>query len=261
MAITRAPSGTASSSLTANASPNVKGSWVEVIASTPEDVKGFFLITNNAGTASTRISVDIGTGAAAAETVLVADIHWSMGETLRVNNPCFYLPVAIPSGTRVSARAASSTGGAASIGTTMHLFGGSGGGTCVTYGVSSNQATQVDPGGVANTLGAYSQITAATTADINYLSVIMDLNANTAPQTNLYELWLATGGAGSETPVVQRISFGSNGNADHCFPVVHSFPITIPSGTRLAVAGRCDNTDATDRLCRVSIIGFSAVPN
>lgn len=260
MAITRAPSGTSVTTLTADGAANTKGAWAEVVASTSEDVKAIWIVTNNTGTQGTRISVDIGTGAAAAEVVKIADIHWSNGDSARDNVPNLYIPISIPSGTRIAARCSSSSGGATNISVVLYLIGGSGGGTCVTYGVTTNQAVQVDPGGTINTKGAYSEITASTTADIAFLAVLIDMNVNAAPAGALFDVYIATGGAGSEADIIPRISWSSNAGSDHWTPVVHMFPVTIPSGTRISAAGMSSTNDATDRLFRVSLIGCTAVP-
>ena len=258
MAIVKVPSGSPYTSCTADAAANTKGAWAEMVASTSNAVKGFWVVCLS-GIASHRMSIDIGTGAAASEVVLIADIHWSNGNEARGNGPCGYFPVSIPAGTRIAARVASSTGSnTAAI--ALHLVEGTGGGTCVTYGVTTNQGVQVDPGATANTKGAYSEITASTSADIAYLAIIIHMDINTAPAGASFGCSLATGGAGSEVDVVEEFTWSSNAGADHWTPACHTFPITIPSGTRLAVAARSTTNDATDRLFRVSIIGFSVVP-
>jgi hypothetical protein len=95
-------------SLTAPGSLNTKGAWTEIEDSTPAAF-GALLVNLAAGGDTTMnatgVLVDIGIGAASAETVLIADIYvqGSTSESLVLRSPVTY-GVDIPAGSRLSAR-------------------------------------------------------------------------------------------------------------------------------------------------------------
>jgi hypothetical protein len=102
-------SGTAAGvALTAPGSLNTKGAWTEIEDSTPSDLGVLLVCPDAAGDtnlSSTGILVDIGIGAASAETVLVADVYLapSTSENMIYRSPTTY-GVDIPAGSRLSAR-------------------------------------------------------------------------------------------------------------------------------------------------------------
>lgn len=86
---------------------NTKGSWVELTSSTPHDFD--FLIIHiggddNNATSQADALVDIGTGAAASETVIIPNIS-AVQTTNEANANNFTAFVDVPSGTRIAARA------------------------------------------------------------------------------------------------------------------------------------------------------------
>lgn len=82
----------------------VKGAWAEVIASTENFTNWLLLIIHDAD-AATDYSIDIGTGAAASEEVLIPDIkyHVSTAGNNIISVP-YPFKVEIQKGTRISAR-------------------------------------------------------------------------------------------------------------------------------------------------------------
>lgn len=96
--------------ITASATPNTKGSYTQLIASTPRDYCGIF-IGPDMNTAQTvaQLLLDIAIGAGGSEVVIVP--NWSQ--------PPFsdkmargFVPVSIPAGTRIAARCQSPTASA-----------------------------------------------------------------------------------------------------------------------------------------------------
>lgn len=91
----------------AGASANTKGSWTEISSSAPHDMD--FLVLFVGQSANTGINpnhnflIDIGTGAASSETVLVSDIY-SLNDTNEAGNTCFPIYAPISSGDRVVMR-------------------------------------------------------------------------------------------------------------------------------------------------------------
>lgn len=88
-----------------------KGAWVQVIASLSSDTYGLLICinNNNASAASRNTRLDIGVGAASSEIVLIPDLIAGNAAAYSVpgSGIWYYFPVAIPAGTRVSARAQS----------------------------------------------------------------------------------------------------------------------------------------------------------
>lgn len=95
--------------VTAGGVTNTKGAWVEQVAATAQDVAVIEVWSNiRVGVAGnfTGMLLDIGTGAAASEVVVVPDVvvgeHFGGGE---FQYSCrYWLPVHIPTGTRIAAR-------------------------------------------------------------------------------------------------------------------------------------------------------------
>lgn len=86
-------------------SQNTKGSYIQVIASTTRDYKGFFAaFDNNPANHNGGVFMlaDIAIGAAASEIVLVPNIALRVGDVEPQHLP--FLPIHIPAGTRIAAR-------------------------------------------------------------------------------------------------------------------------------------------------------------
>ena len=252
--------GTYGALVTANTTANTKGSWTELLASTSEEAVGIYVDISSA-TASGRYLLDIGTGAAAAESAVIANIPFAAGSSAVVNVslPGFYVPLSIASGTRISARCQSSTAGGVQLQVSIYVVGGSGSATVTTYGADTSDSggTEVDPGASANTKGAYSEIASATSADHDTFIAIVTGKANAVPTTAAFVMDIATGAAASESIVIPNLAFSSNDSADSVGPIVFSFPLSISSGTRLAARAAATTNDATDRLFDVIVLGVS----
>lgn len=107
---------TASTSLTAvdpGGTANTKSAWVQMTASTGIDIRWLMFCVSRGGSstsASTRYLVDIGTGGAGSETVLVANAFAVAAIAGDYAIPrTFGFAVDIPSGTRIAARIQSSS--------------------------------------------------------------------------------------------------------------------------------------------------------
>lgn len=107
------PSAAAGVVLPTPGATNSEGAWVEIAAATSGDF-GNLLVNIGGGRTNTQAAgdglIDIGIGAAAAETVLISDIHCSTStaETCVPRSPLTF-GVDIPSGSRLSARQRSSS--------------------------------------------------------------------------------------------------------------------------------------------------------
>lgn len=258
MAITKLPAALYNTSLTASASANTKGAYAELTAASPEAAKAVFISIHDATSGARRFLVDLAIGAAASEVVVVADVPFAPGDQFNTNCPGFYLPLAIPAGSRVAARVACSTGSSVCR-IAVHLIGGVGAAVATTYGANAGNSsgTTVDPGATPNTKGAYVELSAAISADIDEVVVIVSGLGNTTPAGAAFSLDIATGPASSEVVVVPDITFSSNAGFDIFNPLTFSAPVAIPSGTRLAARAAASTGDATDRLFTATVIGIT----
>ena len=256
MAITRYPTVSGSTywtTLTANASANTKGAYVQLTASTPEALRGVFVIIPIGSAASAGFVADIAVGAASAEVVVVADVMFSSPAANTANNQLgVFIPVAIAAGVRLSARCACSVGGA-TVGFALLAVGGTSTAVATTYGTSGASGTSVDPGGSVNTKGSYSQFTAATTADLDWLIVILAYG-NAGPTSGSWAIDIATGAALSEVVVVPDLGWRW-GTAYG--PVTFQVPVSIAAGTRLSARMQSTVTDTVDRVMAMEVIGIT----
>ncbi len=99
---------TSGTTITAHATIHTKGSWVELVASTPFDVTLLGITSANviasSGTNSGQLT-DIGVGANPNEKVLIANIPTGYGSLRWPDKGLVaWFPVEIPAGTRISAR-------------------------------------------------------------------------------------------------------------------------------------------------------------
>lgn len=253
-AVTGSSSGT---TVTSSVSLNTKGSWTQLIASTPFACSALMLIASY-GTSSHLL--DIGVGGSGSEQILIPDIHYS---GVNVVPQITVYPVRIPEGSRIAARLAS----AASSNTTSltaYLIGGGFDGasarSCVkTYGAvtADSGGTSVDPGATLHTKGAWSQITASTTAVTKGMIIDIGNQNNTVATAATWLFDIGVGGAGSEQVLIPnyRVSASVNETIQPAWsPVI---PVDIPEGSRLAVRSQCNITDATDRLLDVVLHGIT----
>jgi len=91
---------TARVTLTAGAFSWEEGPWVQLVSATAAKVKALLVILTLASDAVEEYRVDIGTGAAGAESALIEDLTFKQREETAV----YFLPVEIAAGTRVAAR-------------------------------------------------------------------------------------------------------------------------------------------------------------
>ena len=121
-----------------------------------------------------------------------------------------------------------------------------------SYGAvtASTSLTTVTAAGSANTKGAYTQITASTTADISWLYVMLDFVPTTGSgQTCAVDI--AIGAGGSEQVTINNLMCAASyyGGCQE-----YGFPFNIPKGTR--IAARCQSSTAS-KTCGVAILGAS----
>ena len=231
---------------------NTKGAWVELEAATEQDASWALVRIVDPSAGTHDYLVDIGIGAAAAETVVIPNVllcYRSGGAEAHA----FLVPVAIPAGSRVAARAQSSAV-SPTLKVEVMLFGGgfkqsSAPALVTVYGVdlTDSGGTPIDPGGVAHTKGAYSEIAAATAQDANWLVLGVGNQRNAGRTLAHWLVDIAVGAAGSERIIVPDLLIQAGTTTPLIGPTTIPLPVFVPAGSRLAVRAQCSIIDATDR--------------
>lgn len=241
----------------------VKGAWTQIVASLSQDASWMMFFLETINSSGTNYAVDIGVGGSGSEVAIVSNLLFS-GQTAGFVRYMF--PLSIPAGTRVSARTAGNgaPGGGLSVGFTVFSdsYQSAGCGSAVdTYGLNSATilGTAVDPGGTANTKGAYSQIVSSTFADIGGIFVVFDSQNTGSGSSNVFYslIDIAVGGSGSEVVIVPNIllSLFLGGSAAILGGYLPYMPIQIPSGSRLSVRCQSSTNVSPDRVIGCTIFG------
>lgn len=246
--------------ITSNGAANTKGNYAQLIAATANDADGFIVEFTRSNVANQSFLVDLATGGAGAEVVLVANMMMRADELGNVGYS-FYVPKAIAAGTRLAMRCQDSNGGSSIIGEVLLVRGGLAErltcATVATYGAETGDSTGtgVDPNDTANTKGTWAQITAATSSEIDAIAVIA--GCSSAPAGNLDLLYdIGTGAAAAETVVVANLALQYRASQKNVSPVAFSpLPLSIPAGTRIAMRAQCGSASQS-AFCDFIILGF-----
>lgn len=110
--------------LTASNTPYTKGSYVQLTASTSRDYAGL-IVGYDSGTTVTDFNyflIDIAIGASGSEIVILPNLIWNYNASTITGDPpnSPFIPISVPSGTRLSARATTTFG---NVGTTAVAVG------------------------------------------------------------------------------------------------------------------------------------------
>jgi hypothetical protein len=237
-----------------------EGDWSEVIASTDADADTLmmFFYLSSGGGAVDEVSIDIGVGASASETVVIENVPFS-GRVITVGEiDVMTFPVQIPAGSRVAARANGDSAVVMGIGIMLYkgseksfAFSGAKG-----FGISANfGGTAVDSGGTANTKGSWVELDAATSDTIRGFWVHLGHNENLTVNAATGDMTdIGIGGSGSEQVIVSNHFQIVNTSESPLASVFYD--IEIPAGTRIAARRQCSDTDATDRVRTVALVGI-----
>jgi hypothetical protein len=247
--------------ITAGGTANTKGTWTALATSTVQACDCLTVITQRSGTAGVDFLIDIGVGTAGSEVVVASNIiSTGPGSGGSVFGVDCVLPINIPAASRLSARCQATTLSAQTrvICLTAELGGVASAerGVCTTYGTNTadSGATSIDPGGTANTKGAWTQITSSLTHAASALVLGFGNQINTARTDCTWLVDVGVGTAGSEVVVIADMLLQAAASTDALSPSFSPpFPISIPGGTAVSVRAQCSITDATDRLFDVAL--------
>lgn len=251
---------TRGATVTAGGSAHTKGSYTQLVASSPFDAQGFLLNVYN----NTRAYylLDVAVGAATSEQVILPNFFHSFDF---YQPSAVYFPIPIPAGSRVAVRNQSSTGSAVQYAEVTLLsqgfLPGSSLGRVEAWGAdtSDSAGATVDPGAVAHTKGAYTQLIASTAFDVR--AIVIDIGATSIYRAGYYWLMdVALGAAASEQIILPDIMLAGTVAAslygDILPKTIGPLPVHIPAGTRVAIRAQAFDTNATYRVFDAVIYGI-----
>jgi hypothetical protein len=180
-------------SVTAHASANTIGAWVELIAATTYESGGIMVQLAGLQTTATtnqRCLVDIGIGAAGSEVVIIPTLtcgNVADFGAASATGVSYFFPLHIPSGVRIAARCQASTGGDivnVAVRVYQSSFGRWEGARVTAYGADAANSRGTSHTPTANSYSAATQLTASTTNPIRYMQVGFDLLSDTTATTS-----------------------------------------------------------------------------
>jgi hypothetical protein len=256
----------AAQQVTSAAGTNTKGTYVQFAASLGFTANAIEVIITRATATAGRWLIDVATGAAGAETVVLPNALVDMNQTVTTHHGSglVSLPLAIASGTRVAARTASSmASGSVWLALLLIAAGDTPGcATFVNYGADTSDSggKSIDPGTTANTKGSYAELTSATATLAQVLVPLFAAGGNVAPTRAIWAVDVATGAAGAESVLVPDLRMSISGNLNDQRLSIRSLTVLtyIAAGTRLAARASCTITDAVDRVLDVAVLIASA---
>jgi hypothetical protein len=243
------PGGVGYVAITTGATPHVKTAWSDLVPALPFDARGLTLVVMG-GSTPTSFLVDIGIGAAGQEQTIISNLIMGAGSDFSGQLRSIYLPIALPANTRLALRAqASGSNRVLRVSAIAHAGGFSSMpvlGRLTTYGgiTGTSRGTQIDPGATANTKGAWTQITAATTNNAKLLCALVTFGGIANVPFTTWVLDIGIGAAGAETVLIADLPLHGGDVADAIYPPVQWFPVSVPVGTRLSARTRCEVTTA-----------------
>lgn len=220
---------------------NTKGAYSTLIASSAADATMLRVQFGNSFVTATQIQqlVDIATGAAASESVIIANIQaGSAGVVIgsAANKGIdLWFPVNIPAGTRISARMQDAVG-SDTVDVHVSLYGGGLTSAGIdTMGAATGTSNGVSVTAGANAYGAWTEISASTAA--NYRYVIPSIQTGEVAWTSFDNLiQIGTGAAAAEVAILTE-EFKTFSTEVVTELLIQPFKTlaTVPSGTRLSV--------------------------
>lgn len=219
-----------------SASLNTKGSYVQLKAATDRRVSGLYVTLQNLSASVVGYLVDIAVGGAGSEQVVIANVFMITGGGNSYQSTVF-IPVSIPAGTRISARAQATAGSQTiyvmAVGFSETLEAPILPGNVVSYGPDIvNSVSEFVQSGSANVEGSWKQYSASTSRRIRSLSIVINPNSS-GDWIGLLDV--GVGGSGSEVAVIEGIPISNEGAADRQNMVNPWLPVDIPAGTRLSM--------------------------
>lgn len=225
---------------------------VQLVSSTDTDYAGLWAVMSEGATVGSLFKLY--TGGSGSET----EFAELVGSSSAYYHCSVFVPIHIPSGTRISAAKADSDGFGATARIHIVPVRGESYGPLVSrgrlIGASSGALTNVDAGATANTKGSWVELSASTTNDARGFTICAwgDASCDTAVR---HHMDVGIGAAGSEQIIladigVSQLSFRAEMIG---FPV-GPFWTPIPAGSRVAIRTQCSSASANSRIPRLGLI-------
>lgn len=246
--------------VTSSASANTLGSWTDLTTSLSKSCQGL-LVSYACSSSNVSCLMDIGvdTSGGTSYQVIVDRVLWASHQLRTVE--WFYVPVAVPAGSRVAARHQCSTG-STDLRMCIHpYYAGPWSRPAVgskvvamCHDVANSSGEQVDPGGTANTYGSWAPSFTTASNDLCAITFKVGGVNNTAPANTSFCVDFGDGTNAN----IASLRFASGGTGDNYGPVFPAFwvPVSIPSGTSMKMRAKSGTTDATDRLFKYVVYGL-----
>ena len=245
--------------LDAPGTANTKSSWDELIASTDYDYNGFvFICGRNYTTIVLSWLIDIAIGGSGSEEIIVENLILNSGGG---SGNALFIPLKIPAGTRIAVRCQIASGTLYAL--FCSILGVSGGflslpatSKIITLGADTSDSggTGIDPGGVADTKGSYTEIESSTPYPIRSIAIAFG-GKGTSRDTVGWLFDIAVGSEGNEEIIVSDILVLSSLNEVISPTYLPFIQISIPAGSRISVRCESTTTHGTYRLLDVILYG------
>lgn len=216
--------------VTANASANTKGTYTQIVASTPTDICGL-LVNIGLGATGRGYLMDIAIGAGGSEQVVIPNMPLQQFRSTGNPDMVFFIPIKIPKGSRIAVRTQSSTGGS-TFGCAMQLVGQDWNGFRAPSRWIDQGADTANSSGTScstSPSGTTTQIVASASFAFNWVFLASPLNAGS---DDYVVSWLV-----GTTEVIAAIR---NSGQTGALPIL--LPWTIPGGTQVQVKIRSVNS-------------------
>ena len=228
-------------SVAADSTKDVKGAWVEIVASTSAAANMMYLTLSDTGQSSlnTGVLLDIGIGSAGSESVVIENIPCGWTGSVNSAITLHQFPIAIPAGTRISARCqafiASDTVNVRINLASLPDFFAHGSVTTIGAATTDSRGTNLPSN------DTYVELIASTSQQYRAIVMIPCLGSTTNPavagETSLYTLGI--GAAGSEVAVMTMNATSTTGEllfvALDTRNMIYAPANPIPQGIRIAV--------------------------
>jgi hypothetical protein len=249
--------------LTAHATIHTKNAtWTELVATTAHETT-FVVVTLSQTSSNGSFMVDIGVGASTAEVTLIPNLFVRNAVVGQQHPAVYAFPLAIPKGTRVSARCQSSVT-VLTIKVGIQCFAGPITGQhglrrVETAGVLTGTTAPTalnDPGATPHTDGTWTQLLAATTHHWRWMCVsAANPGDSTTAAITGHLVDIGVGAGGAEVAIVNDLWFLNHTATDMPVPVTYCFPCAIAAGSRITGRHRESTGTATDRRLYLALYG------
>ncbi len=218
--------------ITTPSGANTKGSWIEIIASTGFASKWILLQMVGATNPNEKALFEIGTGSAGNEVAVVDDqqFHPRNQSGGSGRGTTYSFPLVLAAGTRISIRAEHEGGISRTYDVTVTIsdFVPSG---SVPSAIQSSGHKQIVTAIAADGYGPWVELVSALDNTIGWASLSLYSFASTFEA----EFDIGIGAAGSEVVAYEKVGFEHFGGGGNSCSMGACFPITIASGTRVAI--------------------------